>query len=122
MILDRKKKMLVAIFTGISIISLTSSKAFAINKSSYIEDGNLIINEVNSYSVIIDEKELENAKNIRIIIDDEEVIIDSEMIRKFKEEAKRQYEELQKFEMTVYTSLGIITIIVVKTNTKIKKK
>ncbi len=117
-----KKKFLAAIFSAQAFIGLNASPALAINKDVYIEDGNLTIKEFGSYSVTIDEEELNSGKDITITIGNKEIIIDSETIENLKEEAYEQEKELNRYKLTIYTVLGIVTIIVLKTTEKIKRK
>lgn len=117
-----KKRILVAVFAASTIALSSSSKAVGMNRSAYVDDGNLVISEFNSYSIIIDEEELDNFENIKVQIGDKEVVIDSETIKNLKEEAQRQNEDLQRYELIIYTSAGVITIIVVRQFSKIKRK
>lgn len=119
--LDKGKKIMAIVFSSALVFSGT---AFANENSisSYIEDGELSICDYGYYEVKINEDEvdrlIEEGKGLSIEIGDVSIEIDSMELSKIKENSLEQQRELNNYKAIIYTTFGVVVLLVVKTELK----
>jgi len=117
--LDKGKKIMALLLTS-TILFPNMALASENKVNTYIDDGKLIISDYGNYEFRIDEDELdnliENGDSVRFNIGDDEVLIDSDSLLKLKNEAIEKEKELNGYKALIYTSFGVITLLIVRNN------
>lgn len=125
--LDKSKKLVALILTSTVLFpNMALGRENRIN--TYIDEGKLIVYDYGNFELKIDmdrfDNLIDNGESVRFNIGGEDVILDSDTLIKLKEEALKGQNELNNYKMIIYTSFGVVTLLVVRSNIKknIKKK
>lgn len=125
--LDKNKKLVALILTSTVLFpNMALGRENRIN--TYIDEGKLIVYDYGNFELKIDVDRLDNlidnGESVRFNIGGEDVILDSDTLIKLKKEALKGQNELNNYKMIIYTSFGVVTLLVVRSNIKktIKKK